>query len=68
MQGSLEGSHLRGWNGNSSDTTPQDIIQNISVVTAVEDCPDTRVLIEDTYTERQQFVKLAFKVYTMDCK
>ena len=63
-KGRLQGSHVRGWSGNSSDTTPADIIKNISVIRTAEDCPETKANLMDSKNGKIQFVTLSFELTT----
>ena len=47
MKGFLDDSNLLGWTGNNSDTTPMDIVNNISVIKTTDDCPFARVNLVD---------------------
>ena len=53
-------SHMRGWSGNSSNTTPEDIINDISFIRTVEDCPKTKVNMR--LSEKAQYVALSFEL------
>ena len=63
-KGRLLGSHVRGWSGNSSDTTPEDVIKNISVIRSAEDCPETMANLMDSKNGKIQFVTLSFELTT----
>ena len=53
---------MRGWSGNNSNTTPEDIIKNISVIRTSEDCPETKVKFLDTKNDKIEYVSLSFEL------
>ena len=61
LKGHIEGTDFRGWSGNNSNSAPEDVIQNISIIRTVEDCPLTSVLFQDN-ENRNKWVNLPFKL------
>ena len=57
---------MRGWNGNNSNTTPEDIINDISVIRTVDDCPQTKVnmKLSEKDNDQIQYVALSFELTT----
>ena len=62
MKGYLEGSNLQGWSGNNSDTTPLDIINNISVFRTTDDCPFARVNLVDVENDIEHLINLSYEL------
>ena len=57
---------MRGWIGNNSNTTPEDIINDISVIRTVDDCPQTKVnmKLSEKDNDQIQYVSLSFELTT----
>ena len=62
VKGYLEDSNLDGWSGNNSDTTPLDIINNISVFRTTDDCPFARVTLVDTEKDIEHWIDLSYEL------
>ena len=65
FEGIIHGSYLQGWSGNSSLTTTEEIIRNISLFRTPEDCPYARVELLDRNNDKKHFVPLAFELTSM---
>ena len=65
MKGRIN-SYMRGWIGNNSNTTPEDIINDISVIRTVDDCPQTKVnmKLSEKDNDQIQYVALSFELTT----
>ena len=57
---------MRGWIGNNSNTTPEDIINDIAVIRTVDDCPQTKVnmKLSEKDNDQIQYVSLSFELTT----
>ena len=65
MKGRIN-SYMRGWSGNNSNLTPEDIINDISVIRTVDDCPQTKVnmKLSEKDNDQIQYVALSFELTT----
>ena len=61
-QGVIEESSLQGWTGDSLGSTPEDIIQNVSLIRTPKDCPLTQIKFLDPKNGHIQFVTLSFEL------
>lgn len=61
-QGVIEESSLQGWTGDSLGSTPEDIIQNVSLIRTPKDCPLTQIKFLDSKNGHIQFVTLSFEL------
>ena len=59
-------SYMRGWSGNNSNITPEDIINDIAVIRTVDDCPQTKVnmKLSEKDNDQIQYVSLSFELTT----
>ena len=57
---------MRGWSGNNSNITPEDIINDIAVIRTVDDCPQTKVnmKLSEKDNDQIQYVSLSFELTT----
>ena len=62
FKGHIEKSLLRGWNGGNSNVSPEQVIQNVSVIKSIEDCPKMAAQMLDWENNQAQMVPLSFEL------
>ena len=62
-KGTLHGSTMLGWSGNSTGVTLESVIDQISILKNQTECPFTRVLMRSE--DKEKFLQVEFKLTSM---